>query len=801
MKTKNNIPLARRGPGIYIPGQEVIRLMSLPRPFVLPIKKRKTVRPPSVIQQGEHPVLEVHPEALVNGNLIHRAKILTHGDIITIHGEEFVYVDSAGKNLAAIQAEIQPRLKEYRMQQQAVSTPSKADPPPRQQTVVTKKKEPLQRVVLKKDTIIGRNPEQSGDSTLVPLDHPQLSRSHARMSVKDGRVWIKDLKSRTGTFVNGKRIQKPVELKPNDTVGIGPFSMPVSQPEKGPPEVDIHTRSGNTDVVARNLTRIVGKNIKILNNVSLCIKPKRFVCLLGPSGGGKTTLLNALSAREPATSGEVYVGGVNLYRDFEMLKSEISLVPQHDQAYEMLTPREILKYTANLRLPGDTGHKEIKTRVEEALFSVELTQRKNDDKNKPGKANKQEIAGTQIKRLSGGQKKRVSLANETVCRPTLLFLDEVTSGLDEETDWKIMQLCKQMADDGITVICVTHTLVNVEAFCDQLVVLARPGFLVFSGSPKDALSFFQVDKLGDIYRLLKKTETELGDPVLNAKQWQKKYENSPYYAPVPNVNNGDPSLDPPHKKEKTSKQAKAEWRECLRQFFILSGRNIRLLSRDMRTLGIALTQSILIAVLLVLAFDNIDAQKQFSLLFLLGISAFWLGCNNASKEIVKERSIYIRERDVNLSVTAYLFSKAWVFGLLVLLQALGLTLIVQYFREVPGNNLVQMILVANASICGTALGLLISAGCSTQDQANTVVPLALVPQIILGGAIVPVLPEAGEKIAKICISQYWIYEGLKDTLGEFKLMDVLVPLGIQTAHMTAFILLAFLIMFFRDRRG
>lgn len=796
---KGSQMLARRRPALYVPDQEVIKLMRLPRPFLIHISGVPDSETPRVIQQGEYAVLEVPSKitVFVNDSQTHGTFVLTHGDIIEVKKNIFVYIDSGGKDLAGIQAEIKPRL--HALKTKAPEQKSTPRPPSQ---VNKRKSKPFDRAAVKRvpivrKTIIGRNPDKKGDQDVVALNHPQLSKSHAQISMKDGNVWLKDLESRTGTFVNGQKIKRPVQIKKDDSIGMGPYSMPLNQSEEKPPEIDIFARTGNAGIVAHNLDRIVGKNKKILNNVSLTIEPKRFVCLLGPSGSGKTTLLNALSARVPATTGDVYVDGVNLYRDFEMLKSEIALVPQNDLAHETLTPRETVRYTAKLRLPPDTSGKEIHDQVAAALKSVGLTFDSDSAKGKADKkGGKTAPAATKIQQLSGGQKKRVSLANETVCRPTLLFLDEVTSGLDEETDWKIMRLCRGLADEGITIICVTHTLVNVEEFCDQLVVLAPPGVLVFSGSPRDALSFFNVNKLGEIYRTLEKQEDEPVDPMEKALKWQKKYQA---LAPDPPEKKSEKDSNSSNKKE--FKNTGIRWTEFIRQFIILSGRNIRLLFRDIRTLLIALTQSMMIAALLVLAFEDIDAQKQLSLLFLLGISAFWLGCNNASKEIVKERPIYLRERDVNLSVTAYLFSKAWVFGFLAVFQTILLTVIVQAFREVPGHNLAQILLIATASICGTALGMLISAGCATRDQANTVVPLALVPQIILGGAIVPVLPRSGELVAQICISQYWIYEGLKETLGEFEFVKLILPISVQLAHIAVFALLAFAIMFYRDRRG
>ena len=804
--------LARRRPALYLPEENLIKLMRLPSPFVIDLPKRQNQGSGAgqlrVVQQGEEPVLEAPRQMAVhvNGELMVQPRVLKHGDIIVLKSLKAVYIDSAGRQLAEVQAEMAPRLAALL---HAPPEPPPPDPPVPETPAVDRKarpgataRPPIKTVTLDRDTVIGRAPRSDESRAGIILDHPQLSRSHALVSVKQGALWLKDLNSRLGTFVNGRRIRKPVRLKPDDTIGLGPFCMPLKQHGDEPPQMEVYTRSGDSGVVAHGLTRKVGGNKIILKNVSVSIAPNSFVCLLGGSGAGKTTLLKALCAREPATSGEVWVGGENLYRDFEMLKADIALVPQYDLAYGSLTPRETLRYTARLRLPPDTNDSDVQHQVERVLQSVGLTAEGGSPDGKSVKrAKRLEPAATRINRLSGGQRKRVSLANETVCRPNLLFLDEVTSGLDEETDWKIMRLCRQMADEGITIICVTHTLVNVEEFCDQIVVLAKPGEsepgeLVFSGSPKDALRFFGVGKLGDIYRKLEPGKSGTSLAEWQARSLEKGYQQN---ATPPEPQNADAE-------ERSSlmgnaKTAKMIRAEALRQFLILSRRNLSLLSRDIKTLAIAFAQSLMIAALLILAFEKMDAAEQYSLLFLLGISAFWLGCNNASKEIVKERPIYLQERNVNLSVQAYLAAKVGVSSFLATIQSLILMGTVIAFRDVQGESTSQMVLMVMAALCGSALGLLISSACATRDQANTMVPLALVPQIILGGAIVPVLPELAEHLARVGISQYWIYEGLKKTLGDFEFSRLIVPVGAQLGHMVFFIGAAFAVMYYRDRRG
>lgn len=630
------------------------------------------------------------------------------------------------------------------------------------------------------DAKIGRDPAAAD----IVLDHPAVSRAHAQVRVRAGQIWLRDLGSSNGTFVNGERLGSRRQLVRGDTVDIGPYSLTFTGEAFARA-----SRAGNTRIVASDLVREVpgpdGAPVRILDDVSLVIEPNEFVCLLGPSGSGKTTLMNALSARAPADRGQVLINDQNLYENFAALKEDIALVPQHDVLHEELTLAEALAYTAKLRLPADTPARDIREEVGRVVRKVELEHRLT----------------TPIARFSGGQKKRASLANETVIQPSLLFLDEVTSGLDEGTDWEMMRLFRQMAESGVTVVCVTHTLANVAQFCHKVAIMANPGVLVFYGSPAEALDFFQVDKLADIYRKL---------PQKPSGEWQLEFEESDYCrryvseaapavmpaelpATTPPVSGFMPVLGDPRSLRLT---------EIVRQFGILAHRYTKLLLADRKTLATALAQAGVIGLLLAMVFGAGDggAPHDSSLLFLLGISALWLGCNNASKEIVKERPIYQRERDVNLSVPAYLAAKMVVIGGFSLVLVAILFLITLLFAHVPGSNLGQLAMMAVSALVGTALGLLISAASKTRDQANTLVPLALIPQIVLAGVIVPDLPWVPDLIAQTAISGFWTYDGMMAVLAD-GVGDALGALTVLAAHFVAFLGAALAILVIRDRRG
>jgi ABC transport system ATP-binding/permease protein len=222
---------------------------------------------------------------------------------------------------------------------------------------------------------------------------------------------------------------------------------------------------------------------RILHAASLRILPSEFVCIIGANGSGKSTLLNILAGRALPSEGTVLLNDVDLHANFEALKQDIAFVPQQDVLHEQLTLRQALGYVARLRLPPDTSAAQRRAAVDEAARSVDLFDRLDQ----------------RVGSLSGGQKKCASLASEILNRPSVLLLDEVTSGLDESTDWEIMRLLRRLADEGMTIIVVTHTLANVTKFCDKVICMRGYGLLTFIGAPVDVLDFFGAHRLGEVF--------------------------------------------------------------------------------------------------------------------------------------------------------------------------------------------------------------------------------------------------------------------------------------------------------------
>lgn len=589
---------------------------------------------------------------------------------------------------------------------------------------------------------LGRDP-----TNRLPLPHPQVSRWHAAVAATDGDFVIRDVRSANGTFVNGARVPAGGQkLRPGDEIDIGPYALTFDGRCLIP-----QSRSDNVELVAWNLKRVVtdaqsGKPLTLIDDVSLVIRPREFVCLLGPSGSGKSTLMGMLSGRTTPNDGAVLLNGQDLHASFDAVKGDIAFVPQRDLLHTTLSVGQILWYTARLRLPPDTSRDETEAVINDTLQTVQLAQRR----------------GTVVQNLSGGQVKRTSLANELLCKPSLLFLDEVTSGLDERTDRDMMALFRSLADAGKTVVCVTHSLAHVEAECTLVVILTAGGKLAFVGPPGDAARYFGVPKLGDVYAKLEERKPD---------EWQAQFRASPYHKQY--VEQRLPSGRQPEPAVPAPRSGAQQVRAFARQTRLLVARYCDVWRGTPSALATMAGQPLLVALLLVAVFgdvtrfDNpaIKAARTESLLFLLAVTCFWFGCNNAAKELVKERGIFTRERDFNLIAGSYYLSKVLVLALFGLAQTALLFGLVKGACGPPGSAAAQFVYLAGLAVAGTALGLLLSAVSPSEEVAVSLIPIAIIPQVVLAAGVAP-LSGVALWLARAGVTTYWGKRGLDATLPD-----------------------------------
>lgn len=594
--------------------------------------------------------------------------------------------------------------------------------------------------------IIGRDPRND-----TVIDHPSVSRFHAQIRWKNGSFFIADLNSTNDTFVNGKRVAGEQLLKVDDTIRIGPTRLLFNFDET----IIRQNEEGNLRLDVIKLNKVVSKGVNLLHDISLSIQPREFVVVAGVSGGGKSTLLDALNGFRPATSGAVLVNGVDLYKNFNAYRTEIGYVPQQDIIHKSLTVGQTLDYAAQLRMPADTTRAERRTRVQEVLADLELTQRRN----------------VPVEKLSGGQLKRVSMGVELLTKPSLFFLDEATSGLDPGTEGEIMRLLRKLADQGRTVILITHATDNV-MLCDLVAFLAKDGHLAYFGPPQEALSYFGVERFNQIYRLVEneRSPQEWQQCYLKSDQYQKYVVDRQQDLPPP-VSNRVPQRSFQPLPGGQVKRVSA-WQ----QFLILSSRNLAILVQDKVSLWLMVAIAPLLGLLDFLLWprhlfdvEKGDAQQSLMMLFVTAIIAIMVGSLSSMREIVKEKEIYQRERMVCLQIVPYILSKIWL-GVLVSLYQAAIFLLFKFLAiNIPGGLSVAIslyITLALATIGGMVMGLLVSALSPNQNVAPLMIILFIIPQITFGGGLLPVnaLLMPGQIINQVTISK-WAFESMVTITG------------------------------------
>jgi ABC-type multidrug transport system ATPase subunit len=615
---------------------------------------------------------------------------------------------------------------------------------------------------------IGRDPTND-----FVLDHPMVSRFHARIVSLENKYLIYDLASTNGTYVNGSRVADHVELFPSNTIQICGYRFLFD----GQTLIEFDETSGQVRIEVNQLRKEVnlpdGNKRLLLDNISLVIEPREFVAILGGSGTGKTTLMSALTAMNPATSGRVTVNGRDLYKEYNSFRSMIGYVPQDDIVHMDLTVREVLTYSARLRMPDDVTEDEIRTSVETVLSDLELTLQQN----------------LPVKNLSGGQRKRVSIGVELLTRPSLFFLDEPTSGLDPGLEKIMMELLRKLADQGRVIVLVTHATFNI-SLCDKVVFLTGGGQLAFLGSPQDALAYFGVKDFAEIYKKIATEKTP--------EQWASLFVNSPVFHKNIGSKISGPDLSDLHNKNNEIDIGRSDIKtSSLKQWWVLTNRYARIVSKDRKNIMILVLQAVVIASMIVMVYvnnaplfhsssfqaedleisqqvfitgqyDQVQENIQFEnkrragmkiSVALMVFTSIWLGTSNSAREIIKELPVYRRERLIKLRIAPYLFSKMTVQSLICFVQTVILVTIVTLGLGLPqfGLNLAAFFAISFASM---VMGLTVSAAATNMDKALSAVQLLLIPQIILSGAIIPmneVKPELFQKVFYLAISK-WGYE-------------------------------------------
>ena len=662
---------------------------------------------------------------------------------------------------------------------------------------------------------IGRTPDND-----IIVSHPQVSSHHATLHRSGTDLFIEDNRSANGTYVRGERIRpgERVRVENGEKVFVGPVPLLLQIEDQsvalvmqdqarwaGRPLYEIEAWDLLIQVPDRDNPAALKT---LIDHVSFKAMPGDLIALMGPSGAGKTTLLLALNGYLPPTQGQVRINGEDLYAIYDALRGSIGYVPQDDIVHPELTVWEAVRYSAMFRLPPDYSADEIDQRVDTTLRQLGLDTVKHLQIGKP-----------EHKILSGGQRKRVNIAMELVTDPIIMFLDEPTSGLAADDTTALVELLSELAKaTGKTIITTIHQPAKDEFEKFNLaLVLGTGGVPIFYGpTTPNAYRFFgsfrtqrglpdHIDNPRDMFAMLHERERPIFERLrerdpnasrqqareMAAREWNAEYFDpgnptfQQMYSGSRSVGVGSQNAGVPRGRARTRGQ-----------FRLLLSRYFRVKARDVGGTAIMLLQAPIIGALLALVFAGqkaaipywcVGALQELSrkvgeegqgselltslrptpdhtgAINFLVIAAIWFGTSNAAREIVKERAVYLRERMVNLSLFNYVFSKFLLLSLFCVIQCTVLLTIVFFSLGFHGGieafaiELGTLTIVAMNSV---ALGLLLSAVVMSSEAAMALTPIALIPQIVLGGLMVPMTTNPLLKWPMYVMPGRWGFEGV-----------------------------------------
>lgn len=586
----------------------------------------------------------------------------------------------------------------------------------------------------------------ASDNDIV-LKSLRIAAHHAEvLRLADGTREIRDLSRTPGTYVDGKSLKlSGMRITGQERIVIGGTVVSVEF-ERGSPVTRVAAESAGLYLNCTSLTREVrgkeGRSLRIIDGVDLTVYPGEVVGLLGPSGCGKTSLLDLLSGAQNPTGGAVRYDGEDLHANLQKLLPQTGYVPQDDILHPELTVREELFFNARLRLPAHTESRAVHAQIEELCERLGLHERIDTIIGSPGH-----------KTLSGGQRKRVSLAIELLTDPRILFLDEPTSGLSSRDARLVVELIRELASErGVGVIITIHQpSLRVYRLLDNVVYLKAGKLVYFGPSFPDSVSFFESSVAPEVAgpdAIMERLDEQAPEAL------SQRYRASPHASRF--------VVD--RAARIASKDAPASGREHdrpsrLRHFAYLTRRYLKGLARSRTDLAVAGVQAAALGFLTGLVFYEQHPINRG--LFIIVLVSIWLGTNNSAREIVGEQSILRRERRAGLRISSYFGSKFVGQMCIAFVQSAIFVFIASLFLDLTVGLPALIGLCALAALVGVVIGLAISAVAKTQVAAVIAIPLVLVPFIVLGGLLVPWqdLAEHLRVLAQLTPSR-WSYEAL-----------------------------------------
>ncbi|KLO35439.1 ABC transporter ATP-binding protein [Mycobacterium nebraskense] len=553
----------------------------------------------------------------------------------------------------------------------------------------------------------------------VVIQDVLASRHHAFLTQTPLGTEIRDAHSVNGTFVNGVRVGSAV-LTEGDVVTIGNVDLVFTRGQLLR-RTEAATRTGGLEV--NSVCYTVDHNKQLLDHISLTARPGTLTAIIGGSGAGKTTLSRLIVGYTSPTSGSVTFEGHDIHAEYASMRSRIGMVPQDDVVHRQLTVNQALNYAAELRLPPDTSKAERAQIVAQVLEELDMTKH----------------AETRVDKLSGGQRKRASVALELLTQPSLLLLDEPTSGLDPALDRQVMLMLRQLADAGRVVLVVTHSVSYLDV-CDQILLVAPGGKTAFCGPPDQVEAAMGTRNWADIFAKVGADPDEA-----NRRFKERNQQSSKPPSPQSPADLGEPPRT-----------------DLWRQLSTIARRQVRLVVSDRGyTIFLAILPFLIGALSLTVKGPHpglgpadplgpAPTQPQY-IMVLLNIGAVFMGTALTIRDLIGERAIFRREQAVGLSTTAYLLAKITVFCVFATLQAAVATIIVRLGKGAPtahppffGNSTFSLfVTVAGTCVASAMLGLLLSACAQSNEQIMPLLVVSIMSQLVFSSGMIPVYQRFG----------------------------------------------------------
>ena len=474
----------------------------------------------------------------------------------------------------------------------------------------------------------------------------------------------------------------------------------------------------------------------------------RLVGIMGASGAGKSTLLNLLNGMYTPTTGSVTINGINIHQEPDKIEGVIGFVSQDDLLIEELTVFQNLYYNAKLCF-DKLNDSNIAKKVVEVLQSIGLYEARN-----------LKVGSPLDKTISGGQRKRLNIALELIREPSVLFVDEPTSGLSSRDSENIMDLLKELALKGKLIYVVIHQpSSDIFKMFDSLMILDTGGYPIYMGNPVDAVIYFKklVNHVNSnesecttcgnvnpeqIFNIIEsKVVDEYGNATHNRKispkEWYKHYLEKIERK----AENGSGSTEPPKSTFNIPNKVK--------QFKVFITRDVLSKLTNKQYLFINLLEAPILAFILafLVKYYNTDTSNELgyifrenenvpAYIFMAVIVALFIGLTVSAEEIIRDQKILKREKFLNLSKGSYLLSKITVMFVLSAIQTLTFVLIGNMVLEIDGMNSAYWLVLFSTACFANMLGLNISASFNSAVTIYILIPFLIIPQLILSGVIV-----------------------------------------------------------------